>query len=204
MHFTCKLVAALLMVAIRVKGQCNSTVGCFPAIGNIALYRNVTANSTCGENGDESFAELPYDGSGSLMVCSADNPSLAYPPSNINDGNLTTSWQSEINVTDDVTVQLNLEGPMLFESLIIVWSTPRPSAMVIERSSDFGSGWSAYRYFATSCENFFNMSSEIITPDKLFNSTEPVCTEMDSLFTPPTDSEVVSIVSHIIEVFSAR
>ena len=199
MHFACKLVAVLLMVAIRVKGQCNSTTGCFPAIGNIALYRNITANSTCGENGEEIFSEIPYDGSGSLMVCSADNHTLAYPASNINDNNLTTSWQSEINVADDVIVQLDLEGPMLFDSLIIVWSTPRPSAMVIERSSDFGSSWSAYRYFATSCESFVNMSSEIITFDTVFNSTEPVCTEMDSVVFPPMDSEVVSIVSHIIK-----
>ena len=193
MHFVCKLVAALLLLVVKVKGQCNDTAGCFPAVGNIALHRNVTVSSTCGENGSTQFTGFDT-GSGALMECSADNLSLAYPASNINDGDLNTSWQSDTNVTD-VIVQLDLEGPMLFDSLRIVWSAPRPSAMIIERSSDFGENWIPYRFFATSCENFFMLDSTIIRPDEIFNSTEAVCTIMDSSVFPFMDSEVVVLLT---------
>ena len=194
MYFPWKLVAALLLLTVSVKGQCNNTAGCFPPVGNIALYRNVTASSTRGENGATQFTVFGDDGSGSLMDCSADDPSLAYPASNINDNNLTTSWQSETNVTN-VTVQLDLEGPMLFESLRIVWSTPRPSAMIIERSSDYGMNWTAYRFYATGCVVFFNMTPINITPDAIFNFTDAVCTIMDSQVFPPMDSEVVVLLA---------
>lgn len=183
MHFACKLVGALLLLVIRINGQCDDTAGCFPATGNIALYRNVTATSTCGENGTTQFTNFGDVGSG-LMECSADDPSLAYPASNINDNNLDTSWQSEIDATN-VTVQLDLEGPMLFESLTIVWSTPRPSAMIIERSSDFGDTWIPYRFYATNCNNsFFMLDSVVITPDTILLSTDAVCTTINSSFFP--------------------
>ena len=184
MHFVSTLIVALLFLTVRINGQCNNTAGCFPAIGNIALYRNVTATSTCGENGTTEFTVFGDDGSGSLMECSADNPSLAYPASNINDNNLDTSWQSDTNVTD-VIVQLDLEGPMLLESLRIVWTTviPSPSAMIIERSSDFGVKWMPYRYFATNCV-FFVLNNTSYTPDTVFNSTEAVCTTMESQLAP--------------------
>ena len=214
MHFACKLFATLLLLVVRAMGQCNNSAGCFPAIGNIALYRNITTSSTCGENGITQFIPFGSDGSGGLMECLADNPSLAYPASNINDGRLDTSWQSDINMTN-VTVQLDLEGPMLFESSIIVWSTPRPSAMIIERSSDYGLNWSPYRFFATDCSHFCMLyddlsfcindtaNTTVITPDTILLSTDPVCTTMDSTVFPPMDSEVVvllTIATGIIDI----
>lgn len=191
-HFVSKLIAVLLLLTARVNGQCNNAAGCFPAIGNIALFRNVTATSTCGENGITQFATFFDDGSGSgsqSMDCLAGDPSLAYPASSINDNNPATSWQSDTYATN-VTVQLDLEGPMLFESLRIVWSTPRPTAMIIERSANFGRNWTAYRFFATDCRNFAMLNHTTITPDTVLPSTNPVCTIMDSNFTPPMDSEV--------------
>lgn len=191
-HFASKLVAVLLLLTARVNGQCNNAAGCFPAIGNIALFRNITATSTCGENGITQFGTFFDDGSGGgsgLMDCSASDPSLAYPASSINDNNPATSWQSDTYATN-VTVQLDLEGPMLFESLRIVWNTPRPTAMIIERSADFGSNWTAYRFFATNCQNFAMLNHTTITPGTTFPSTDPVCTIMDSNFTPPMDSEI--------------
>ena len=189
MHFVCKLAAALLLLTVRgIYGQCNNTAGCFPAIGNIALHRNITATSTCGENGITEFTTF-FEGSG-LMECSSGDPSLAYPASNINDNDLSTSWQSEINVTN-VTIQLYLEGLMLFDSLTIVWNTPRPSAMIIERSSDFGENWIPYRYYATECGSFFMLDNTVISSDTILPSTDAVCTTMESSLFPTMDSEVV-------------
>ena len=206
MHFACKLFLTLLLLVARAVGQCNDTAGCFPAIGNIALYQNVTTTSTCGENGTTQFIPFDSDGSGAVMECLADNPSMAYPASNINDGDPDTSWQSDINVTN-VTVQLDLEGPMLFESLVIEWNTPRPSAMIIERSSDFGLNWTPYRFFASDCSLFCTLyddlsfcingtaTATVILPDDILPSTDPVCTTMDSTITPPMDSEVVVLLA---------
>ena len=200
-NYDCKLFATLLLLVAKTMGQCNDTAGCFPAIGNIALYRNVTTSSTCGENGTTQFIPFGSDGGGGLMECLADNPSMAYPASNINDGRLNTSWQSDINKTN-VTVQLDLEGTMLFKSLIIVWSTPRPSAMIVERSSDFELNWSPYRFFASDCSHFCMLDDSlsfcnngtaittVITPDTILPSTDPVCTTMDSTVFPLMDSEV--------------
>ena len=206
MQFACKILTVLLLfLAARAKGQCSNTAGCFPAIGNIASYRNVTASSTCGENGITQFTLFGSEGSG-VLECSADDPSLAYPADNINDDYLTTSWQSEVGVTN-VTVQLDLEGPMLFDSLRIVWSAPRPSVMIIERSSDFGLNWSPYRFYATDCSYFCMLDDTLsfcindtanitlITPDTMLPSTEPVCTIMDSTTFPPMDSEVVVLLT---------
>ena len=116
-----------------------------------------------------------------------------YPASNINDGNVSTSWQSDTGVTN-VTVQLDLEGPMLFDSLRIIWSSLRPRAMVIERSSDFGRSWIPYRFFATDCD-FFMMNATFILPDTVLPSTEAVCTEMSSSIFPIMDNEVVALLT---------
>lgn len=196
MHLACKLVAALSLLIASVDGQCNNTRGCFPSIGNIALHRNVTATSTCGEDGVTRFTSFGDDGSGSgaqPMECLAND----YPASNINDNNSDTSWRSDTGVTN-VTVQLDLERPMLLDSLTISWSTPRPGAMIIERSHDFGRSWIPYRYYATSCVNFFMLNSTLITPDTIFPTVDAVCTIMDSSVFPLMDSEVVCIVSHAL------
>ena len=188
MKFIELTIVTSLFLLVKVLGQCDNSAGCFPPTGNIALFRNISTSSTCGENGTTVFTPA-LTGSG-MQFCSADDPTVAYPASNINDNDTTTAWQSDTGVTN-VTVQLDLEGPMLFESLTIIWSTPRPSAMIIERSSDFGNTWVPYRFFATSCLNFFMINATMIMPDTILDSTEAVCTEMEGTFFPTSGSEVV-------------
>jgi len=191
MKFVEFAIVILLSLLVRVFGQCDNSAGCFPPTGNIALFRNISTSSTCGENGTTFFA--PFGAGSGMQICSADNPAVAYPASNINDNDTTTAWQSDTGVTN-VTVQLDLEGPMLFESMTIIWSTPRPTAMIIERSSDFGDSWVPYRYYSTSCENFFMINATLITPDTILTSTEAVCTQMAATFFPVSGSEVVVFV----------
>ena len=184
-------IVTLLSLLVRVFGQCDNSAGCFPPTGNIALFRNISSSSTCGENGTTFFSS--FNAGSGLEICSTDDPAVAYPASNINDNDTTTAWQSDTGVTN-VTVQLDLEGPMRFENLTIIWSTPRPSAMFIERSSDFGITWMPYRYFATSCVNFFMINDTLITPDTILTSTEAVCTPMATTVFPFSGSEVVVLV----------
>lgn len=182
----------LLFLLVRVFGQCDNSAGCFPPTGNIALFRNISTSSTCGENGTTFFTQFGDVGSG-VRMCLSDDPAAAYPASNINDNDTTTAWQSE-NGDMNVTVQLDLEGPMLLESMRVIWSTPRPSVMIIERSSDFGNRWVPYRYFATDCENAFMLNATFLSPDTMLSSTEAVCSEMGSGIFPTSGSEVVVLV----------
>ena len=189
MKFIELTIVTLLFLLVRILGQCDNSAGCFPPTSNIALFRNISTSSTCGENGTTFFT--PALAGNGMQICSADDPAVAYPASNINDNDTTTAWQSDTGVTN-VTVQLVLEGPMLFESLTIVWSTPRPSAMIIERSSDIGNTWVPYRFYSTNCVDFFMINSTLITRDTILVSTEAVCTDTESTVFPTSGSEARS------------
>ncbi|XP_065918231.1 laminin subunit beta-1-like isoform X1 [Dysidea avara] len=192
MKFIELTIVTLLFLLVRILGQCDNSAGCFPPTSNIALFRNISTSSTCGENGTTFFT--PALAGNGMQICSADDPAVAYPASNINDNDTTTAWQSDTGVTN-VTVQLVLEGPMLFESLTIVWSTPRPSAMIIERSSDIGNTWVPYRFYSTNCVDFFMINSTLITRDTILVSTEAVCTDTESTVFPTSGSEITFDVS---------
>lgn len=65
-----------------------------------------------------------------------------------------TWWQSEAGV-DHVSIQLDLERTFRLNYVNISFTGPRPAAMYIERSNDFGKTWTAYRYFAEDCRSSF-------------------------------------------------
>uniref|UniRef100_A0A3B4EWK1 Netrin-1 n=1 Tax=Pundamilia nyererei TaxID=303518 RepID=A0A3B4EWK1_9CICH len=142
---------------------------CNPRMGNLALGRVLSTRSVCGFNSSEPFcfyrqtsAPRSSRGSCSAATCSRCNsaiPSQEHPPSAMSDSSFRhpdTWWQSAEGVKEE-TLQLDLETEFLFTHLILVFRSPRPAAMVLERSQDRGRTWKTLRYFARNCDETFGL-----------------------------------------------
>ncbi len=85
----------------------------------------------------------------------------------------------------EVTLQLDFEGPVFFQDMTIVWISLGPLAMTLERSCDYGATWSVYRYYAIDCASSFMMMDTYVSEDpnmQPFNGTTPICTTAQSGF----------------------
>lgn len=138
-------------------------------MGNLAQGRVLSTQSVCGSNSSEPYcfykqAAAPrIRESCSAAKCSKCNsaiPSQAHPPSAMSDSSFRypdTWWQSAEGVEEE-TLQLDLETEFLLTHLILVFRSPRPAAMVLDRSQDHGRTWKALRYFARDCEEVFGLA----------------------------------------------
>ncbi|XP_036961720.1 netrin-4-like [Acanthopagrus latus] len=142
---------------------------CNPRMGNLAQGRVLSAGSVCGSNSSELFCFYRQTAAPRIREtcsaakcskCNAAVPSQAHPPSAMSDSSFRypdTWWQSAEGVGDE-TLQLDLETEFLLTHLILVFRSPRPAAMVLERSQDHGHTWKALRYFARDCEEVFGLT----------------------------------------------
>lgn len=99
--------------------------------------------------------------------------------------NPDTWWESGSGPQQQDEIRLDLDTRFCLSHLILVFRSPRPAAMVVERSADFGETWETLKLFARNC------SAEFGLPD---DSSEPgsVCTSRYSGATPCTRGEVSS------------
>uniref|UniRef100_A0A8C3J6K5 Laminin subunit beta 4 n=1 Tax=Calidris pygmaea TaxID=425635 RepID=A0A8C3J6K5_9CHAR len=172
---------------------------CHPAVGDLLLGRSkqLTASSTCGMNSPQKYCIIGYlEAEQKCFLCDSRYPYNPYMQHNSHmiENVITTFepdrkkkwWQSE-NGIDHVSIRLDLETLFQFSHLILTFKTFRPAAMLVERSTDFGQTWKAFRYFAQDCAaSFPNVSSR---PAK--GVGDVICDSRYSDIEPSTEGEVV-------------
>ncbi|TMS02703.1 Netrin-4 [Larimichthys crocea] len=147
-----------------VAPRCESRA-CNPRMGNLALGRRVLTQTVCGNNGTELYCS--YSDPNTNLACSAAKcakcnaglPLLSHLASGMSDSSFrhpNTWWQSAEGVESE-TVQLDLEAEFYFTHLIVVFRSPRPAAMTLERSQDFGRTWKMLQYYASNCSAAFGL-----------------------------------------------
>lgn len=178
---------------------------CYPATGNLLVGRedNLRASSTCGMRRPERYCDV-----GDLKAtkkCFRCDSRLPWSELNQNSHNITDLvttfskdrlrrwWQAE-NGEENVSIQLDLDAEFHFTHLYILFKTFRPKSMYIERSLDFGSTWSPYRYFAEDCAKSFPG----VQRGPVRSLKDPViCEEKYSGLLPYTRGEVSLLFSNI-------
>ena len=150
----------MLVLAVPSGGQkCSQSTGCAPPLGNLATGRVI--NVTSG-NQDPSLG------------CSS------YSSGCINDGDYASWWSSDIFLPTDTVgyITLNFPQSVTFENMSI-WMPKftELTAFVLERSTDFGRSWTAYRYYATNClYTFGKNATSIFSPPP--NANDAICLEL--------------------------
>ncbi|EPY78892.1 hypothetical protein CB1_000994004 [Camelus ferus] len=183
-----------------VSARCEKA--CNPRMGNLALGRKLWADTTCGQNATELYCF--YSENTDLTCqqpkcdkCNAAQPHLAHLPAAMADSSFRfprTWWQSAEDVHRE-KIQLDLETEFYFTHLIMVFKSPRPAAMVLDRSQDFGKTWKPYKYFATNCSATFGLEDDVVKKGAMCTSrySSPLpCTGGEVIFralSPPYDVE---------------
>ena len=80
-------------------------------------------------------------------------------------------------------IRLDLETQFCLSHVVLVFRSPRPAAMAIERSADFGKTWEALKLFANNCSTEFGLSDDFRQPGSL-------CTSRYTSATPCSGGEV--------------
>ncbi|XP_063783663.1 netrin-4 isoform X5 [Pseudophryne corroboree] len=192
------LVVALLAASALATGISSMTAigshcdkACNPRMGNLAIGRNLWTSTTCGSNSTELYCT--YSRNHDLLCtepkcekCNAAVPRLSHPSSSMADSTFKmprTWWQSARDTQREV-IQLNLEDAFYFTHLIMVFRSPRPAAMILERSQDFGFTWRPYKYFSPNCTASFQLEDDI-------NEKGALCTSRYSQAVPCSGGEVI-------------
>ncbi|XP_055663553.1 laminin subunit beta-4 [Falco peregrinus] len=192
------LLCSVLIRLQHAQDDCDAG-SCHPAIGDLLLGRSkqLTASSTCGMNSPQKYCIIGYlEAEQKCFLCDSRYPYNPYTQHNSHmvENIITTFepdrkkkwWQSE-NGIDHVSIRLDLETLFQFSHLILTFKTFRPAAMLVERSTDFGQTWKAFRYFAQDCAaSFPNISSG---PAK--SVEDVICDSRYSDIEPSTEGEVV-------------
>ncbi|XP_063797257.1 netrin-4-like isoform X2 [Pseudophryne corroboree] len=168
---------------------------CNPPIGNLATGRTPVTFTTCGQNVSEFYCFYPDDryqraphscSQPHCTKCSVSQPENSHLPSHMTDDVFSspgTWWQSAQGVLRE-EIRLDFETEFYLTHVIMVFKSPRPAAMVLERSVDRGNTWSPYKYFATNCTATFSLKDDLFEEGSL-------CTSRYSDARPCTRGEVI-------------
>ncbi|KAM9443598.1 laminin subunit beta-3 [Clarias gariepinus] len=147
------------LIAVCVAQQECVRGACYPPLGDLLTGQEteLRASSTCGLTGIEVFC-TPL-GQWKMKCCPCDSRIAAGPNAHTIQDVLSPAgperwWQSKKDVSP-VTIELNLKQLFHINNLLLHFKGPRPDALVIERTSDFGRSWTPALYMATECQSSF-------------------------------------------------
>uniref|UniRef100_A0A452J6Y8 Netrin-1 n=1 Tax=Gopherus agassizii TaxID=38772 RepID=A0A452J6Y8_9SAUR len=169
---------------------------CNPPVGNLATGRTPVSLTTCGQNSTELYCFYSDQhlfhwasqgcGQPQCTKCNANQPDNSHLPSDMTDDfflNPGSWWQSAQGVHRE-EIRLDLETAFYLTHVIVVFKSPRPAAMVLERSQDNGQTWRSYKYFSSNCTATFGLQDDLIEEGSL-------CTSRYSDAVPCTRGEVI-------------
>ncbi|XP_030634201.1 laminin subunit beta-3 [Chanos chanos] len=147
-------------LAAHSLGQQDCSRGaCYPPAQDLLLGRgqHLTATSTCGLTGTEVFC-TPF-GQWKMKCCPCDsrNPLSrnAHTIQNVLSSAGPERWWQSRKDANPVTLELDLQTMYQLDTLMLSFKGPRPGALVIEKTSDFGKTWRPALYMATDCRSTF-------------------------------------------------
>ncbi|XP_042561674.1 netrin-4 isoform X2 [Clupea harengus] len=150
---------------------------CSPPVGNLATGRVLHTLTGCCRNGSRescsSFQHPCSDGTHSPAQM-ADDPFL-HPD---------TWWESAAGQGQDEEIHLDLDSQFCLTHVVMLFRSPRPATMVLERSIDFGQSWQTLKFFALNCSSAFGLADDTSQPGSL-------CTSRYSSAKPCSGGEVI-------------
>uniref|UniRef100_A0A8C6Z5T4 Netrin-4 n=1 Tax=Nothoprocta perdicaria TaxID=30464 RepID=A0A8C6Z5T4_NOTPE len=175
--------------------RCNGR-SCNPPVGNLATGRTPATLTTCGQNSTELYCFYPDQnllhpaaqgcGQPRCTKCNANQPDNSHLPADMTDdffANPISWWQSAQGVHRE-EIRLDFETEFYLTHVIAVFKSPRPAAMVLERSQDYGQTWRPYKYFSANCTATFGLQDDLIEEGSM-------CTSRYSDAVPCTRGEVI-------------
>ncbi|KAM9184921.1 laminin subunit beta-3 [Mergus octosetaceus] len=151
----------VLLASLRLLGAQHdcSRGACYPPRGDLLLGRvqHLRASSTCGLTKPETYC-MPH-GEWNMRCCRCDSR-LPHSHNGHRVANVLSSagrlrwWQSQSGM-ERVYLQLDLDEKFQLDGIVLDFRSPLPTAMLIERSTDFGKTWEVYQYLASDCAAAF-------------------------------------------------
>nr|XP_040058995.1 netrin-4 [Gasterosteus aculeatus aculeatus] len=141
---------------------------CSPPIRNLATGRILfTRSSCCGNSSLHHRTCVIPD-----LLC----PEDPHPSAHMTDDPFLhpdTWWASAAGIGmqgEQDEIRLDLETRFCLSHVVLVFRSPRPAAMAVERSADFGKTWEALKLFAHNCSMEFGLPDDFTQPGSLCTS----------------------------------
>ncbi|XP_029947008.1 netrin-4 [Salarias fasciatus] len=157
------LTLAWLLLSLARSGAVSRCVdhACSPPIGNLASGRTLSTLSRCRTSPSVTQKRCPED---------------THPPAHMTDDSFShpdTWWASRGDPAarehrDEI--RLDLETQFCLSHVVLVFRSPRPAAMAVDRSVDFGKTWETVKVFAHNCSVEFGLSDDFNQPGSLCTS----------------------------------
>ncbi|XP_036387946.1 netrin-4 [Megalops cyprinoides] len=165
----------ILFLALPESGtasQCRDRA-CSPPMGNLATGRKL--HTLTNRSGPSPLCPALHH------LCH-----VPHPPAHMTDDPFLhpgTWWASEVGVEEE-EIRLDLETQFYLTHVVLLFRSPRPAAMMLERSLDFAKTWEPLKFFAKNCSRTFSLLDDVSQPGA-------PCTSRYSSATPCSEGEVI-------------